>query len=79
MPHTGLEARLRFSQEARDIILQHITFAPPPLQITKKRIISARNRAIRTRHAAGEHMSDLAREYGVSHQRISQIVHGRHR
>ena len=33
-----------------------------------------RNTAIRTRHLTGETISDLAREYGISPQRISQIV-----
>jgi len=36
-----------------------------------------RNAAIRTRHSTGETISDLAREFGISPQRISQIVRGR--
>jgi len=35
-----------------------------------------RNAAIRTRHSAGETISDIAREFGISPQRVSQIVRG---
>jgi hypothetical protein len=34
----------------------------------------SRNEIIRLRHAAGEKLSDLAREYGLSPQRVHQIV-----
>ena len=33
-----------------------------------------RNKLIQTRQAAGESLSDLAREYGISPQRVWQIV-----
>lgn len=33
-----------------------------------------RNREIRQRHAAGESMTELAREYGISRQRVDQII-----
>ena len=36
-----------------------------------------RNQQIRERHSAGETISDLAREFGISPQRVSQIVRGR--
>ena len=36
-----------------------------------------RNTEIRTRYEHAEAVVDLAREYGISEQRISQIVHGR--
>jgi len=36
-----------------------------------------RNTAIRTRHLAGETISDLACEFGISPQRVSQIVRGK--
>ena len=36
-----------------------------------------RNQHIRERHAAGETISDLAREFGISPQRMSQIVRGK--
>lgn len=35
----------------------------------------SRNELIRKRYALGEGLSDLAREYGVSPQRVYQIVH----
>ena len=34
----------------------------------------SRNELIRKRHTAGEHLSDLAREFGISPQRVYQIV-----
>jgi hypothetical protein len=34
-----------------------------------------RNNLIRQRYAEGDLMSDLSSEYGLSRQRISQIVH----
>jgi hypothetical protein len=37
---------------------------------------SQRNLLIQMRHAAGEGLSDLAREYGISPQRAWQIVNG---
>ena len=37
---------------------------------------SERNAEIIARHAAGEGLSDLARYYGLSPQRVSQIVRG---
>lgn len=38
----------------------------------------SRNEAIRHRYAKGESLSDLASEYGISPQRVYQIVHWRH-
>jgi Mor family transcriptional regulator len=38
-----------------------------------------RNAAIRARHAAGETVGNLARDYALSPQRISQILRGRRR
>lgn len=40
----------------------------------KKSIQITRDELIRIRHAAGETLSALAREYGVSPQRVFQIV-----
>jgi Mor family transcriptional regulator len=37
----------------------------------------SRNEIIRTRYQAGESQSDLAREYGITPQRVYQIVRGR--
>lgn len=35
----------------------------------------ARNQQIRERYTAGERLSDLARKFGISPQRVYQIVH----
>jgi len=32
---------------------------------------------IRARHAEGEAQADLAREFGISYQRVYQIIRGR--
>ncbi len=37
---------------------------------------SVRNHQIRARYASGELMIDLSRDYGISPQRVSQIIHG---
>jgi hypothetical protein len=39
--------------------------------------IRERNRIIRARHAAGVSQADLARQFGISYQRIHQIIHKR--
>jgi len=38
---------------------------------------SDRNQEIIAWHAAGEGLSELARYYGLSPQRVNQIVHGK--
>ena len=51
-------------------------FSFPDKPITKKHVKkSERNSEIRRRFAAGEGLSDLAREYGLTPQRVCQIVH----
>ncbi len=75
MPHTGLEARLRFYQISAKIVLNNVFTGQSP-HILHQKAISARNQHIKRLYADGELMSDLSREYGVSRQRISQIVHG---
>lgn len=76
VPHTGLETQLRFYRQAAKTVLNNIFVGQSP-QILIQKALSARNQRIRQLYAAGEFMSDLSREYGISHQRISQIVHGR--
>ena len=44
------------------------------LEADRDRIINTRNEEIRRRHAAGESQASLAGEYGISGQRVSQIV-----
>jgi ribosome-binding protein aMBF1 (putative translation factor) len=47
--------------------------SPPDQTLTTKE----RNIIIRARHAAGVSQVELARQFGISHQRVHQIVHGR--
>jgi len=47
--------------------------APPDPALTTRE----RNIIIRTRHAAGISQAELARQFGISPQRVHQIVHGR--
>lgn len=51
-------------------ILRGILYAQTVLPQTN----AARDARIRERYAAGETISELAREHGVSPQRVSQIV-----
>ncbi len=44
----------------------------------KSLTLEERNSLIRSRYAAGETLQSLAREFGLSFQRIYQIVHGKH-
>ncbi len=75
MPHTGFNTLLRLLEKRAAFALLDQTFPelpqlrslPNPEQVT-------RNGLIRERYEEGEFMSDLSREYGISRQRISQIV-----
>ena len=60
---------------AEQIIL-YVTFrnAHDPVPVQQRIYKEERNRIICTRHAAGEGLSDLAREYQISPQRVWQIV-----
>jgi Mor family transcriptional regulator len=46
--------------------------SPPDLAVTTRE----RNIIIRARHAAGVSQAELARQFGISYQRVHQIVHG---
>lgn len=51
---------------------------PPPTPISNKiPQKAARNETIKRRYAAGESVPDLAREFGISEQRVHQILRGR--
>gem|GEM_PF-3205077 len=53
-------------------------FSIPDKPVTKKHISKAeRNADIIARHQAGENLSEVAREYGISPQRAHQIVMGK--
>jgi ribosome-binding protein aMBF1 (putative translation factor) len=45
---------------------------PDPALSTRER-----NIIIRARHAAGVSQAELARQFGISYQRVHQIVHGK--
>jgi hypothetical protein len=49
--------------------------SPPDLSLTTHE----RNFTIRARYAAGVSQAELARQFGISYQRVHQIVHGRRR
>ena len=57
-------------------ILLYIVFrnAHAPVTVQQRIYKQERNSLIRARHAAGEGLSDLAREYEISPQRVWQIV-----
>jgi ribosome-binding protein aMBF1 (putative translation factor) len=46
---------------------------PPDPNLTTKE----RNIIIRARYAAGVSQAELARQFGISYQRVHQIVHGK--
>jgi ribosome-binding protein aMBF1 (putative translation factor) len=47
----------------------------PDLTLTTRE----RNIIIRARYAAGVSQAELARQFGISYQRVHQIVHGKRR
>jgi Mor transcription activator family len=56
----------------------YAVFSFPDKPISQRHVKkSERNAEIRRRFAAGEGLSDLAREYGLTPQRVYQIVHGK--
>jgi DNA-directed RNA polymerase sigma subunit (sigma70/sigma32) len=52
--------------------LNSLPVQPDPTLTTRER-----NIIIRARYAAGESQANLARQFGISYQRVHQIVHGR--
>jgi len=49
--------------------------SPPDPSLTTRE----RNIIIRARYAAGDSQAELARLFGISYQRVYQIVHGKRR
>lgn len=47
---------------------------PTAPQPDKRSNLNERNQAIRERYAAGESLSQLARTFGISFQRVQQII-----
>jgi transposase-like protein len=64
--------RVKFVPSALNDAVQHILSILYRNQPISNKL---RDEIIRERYAAGEALSDLAREFGVSPQRVYQIVH----
>ena len=75
MPHTGLETRLRFYRLAAKTILNNV-FKGQSSRILQAKTLLARDQSIQALYAEGSLMADLADDYGISHQRVYQIVYG---
>jgi DNA invertase Pin-like site-specific DNA recombinase len=75
MPHTGLETRLRFYRLAAKTILNNVFKGQSP-RILQTKTLLTRNQSIQALYAEGSLMADLADDYGISHQRVYQIVYG---
>jgi len=54
--------------------LLYFTAQPDPSETIKQR-----DTTIRARYAAGVSQAELARQFGISYQRVHQIIHGENR
>lgn len=75
MPHTGLETQLRFYRQAAKTVLNNI-FIGQPSRILQAKTLLSRNQRIQALYAEGELLCDIAQDYGISYQRVWQIVQG---
>jgi hypothetical protein len=79
LPHRGLQPRPCYtpSEAVERVLALLYRNAPPPEAplSSKTEEKTDRNDEIRRRHAAGESMGQLAREYDLTLQRVSQIIH----
>ncbi|KAB2902110.1 MAG: hypothetical protein F9K27_17705 [Anaerolineae bacterium] len=75
MPHTGLETLLRFYRRAAKIVLNNIFIGQSP-RILQAKTLLTRNQSIQALYAEGELLCDIAQDYGISYQRVWQIVQG---
>ena len=76
MPHTGLKPISRLLLKHAVFDLLDLFFGAFPARRAGKSALNARNVHIAARVAGGESTYDLAKEFGLSRQRIYQIVHG---
>jgi hypothetical protein len=81
MPHRGLLdtsvfQQLRFAARRMmiELYLGIVLPTQPVSKVTPRK--QARNAEIRARHRAGESLSTLAEGFGISEQRVHQIVQG---
>jgi hypothetical protein len=82
MPHRGYQDTSVFEQlryAARRMMVELYAGILLPRHPVSKRTPQkhARNAEIRARHRAGESLSTLADVFGISEQRVNQIVQGR--
>lgn len=78
--HTGLDLTSVHITEWAYILLARrlYDFSPPPETPVNNAIPKkiGRNEEICQRYEAGETMAELAKVYGISEQRVHQIIHG---
>jgi len=60
-------------QHVIDLLYWNIPLAEVPL-IDKHMSLSERNRQICERYSAGETLEEIAQDFGLSHQRVHQII-----
>jgi hypothetical protein len=76
VPHTGVGTLFRLQERLAGYrLLERIFTSFPQPRQPMNPMLATRNALIQERYAEGDLMSDLSREYGISLQRISQIVH----
>ena len=71
---TGLHSLESAIQKILTRLYAGFSFPEKPINLSHVKK-SERNAQIRARYANGEALSDLAREFGLSPQRVYQIVH----
>ena len=80
-PHGGSEPQygsgLEYIIGATACLLKLLYIGPE--SPNKRLSLDERNNLIRTRYSAGETLMELASAFGISFQRVSQIVHGKRR
>ena len=81
MPRRSLQLLARFSLvQAALIFFKHVhSNKPTPLKPVSRKLPpkEERNLRIRQKFDAGESVTDIAEEFGISAQRVSQIIYGK--
>lgn len=75
LPHTGVEPLPLRRVDAAIFDLLYAFFGHQSPRIAQKSFLEARNHRILTRFFAGESTDELASEFGISRQRVYQIIH----
>jgi len=77
MPHRSLEvASVIPINHAIDVIL-NLLYSEPPKESHRNNALTKRNSEIRRLHSEGHSIVGLAEKYGISSQRIHQIINFR--